>query len=293
MLHSSYGAALIWTALVYQQVVLSINAQNNGPGYLGCFIDVNYILPWSGGRSLRGYSTTSGSLSVELCFVYCSSRGYKYAGVESATECYCGNNEDYGRNGRVVDSECSYTCAGTRYQFCGGFWRISIYQISEGVCNNSIGPPLHGSHNVTNPIHVSYQLNSKFFGTRVRFECDSGYVIQGAETIECIERGNIAEWSHTVPTCTAPSLPSTTIRGPMNAIGIAVGVTASLMILLVIAIVVFRKRQKRREESTDGITTGTVNTQTDVTPESAYEIPNRPGAVNPNPPHYYDVITVF
>ncbi len=49
-------------------------------------------------------------------------------------------------------------------------------------------------------------------------------------------------------------------------------------------------RQKRREGIIDGAN-GTVNTQrADVTQGSAYEIPSRPGAVNPNPPEY-DVIT--
>ena len=76
--------------------------------------------------------------------------------------------------------------------------------VSQGVCNNVIGPPAHGSHEVTNPTHVSYSLaNYKFFGTRVRFECDPGYVIQGEDSIECTQSGNIAEWSNSVPTCTA------------------------------------------------------------------------------------------
>ncbi|XP_033645128.1 uncharacterized protein LOC117304668 isoform X2 [Asterias rubens] len=205
MLHSLYGAALIWTALVYQ-LMTSSNAQTTGPGYLGCFEDGTWR-----GRDLSGDSTTSNSLSVEWCFNYCGSRSYKYAGVESETECYCGNNEDYGRRGTAKESECRNICPGNSNQYCGGHWRISIYKISEGVCNNVIGPPAHGSHEVTNPTHVSYSLaNSKFFGTHVSFVCNTGYVIQGAETIECIKRENIAEWSNSVPTCTAASPPTTT-----------------------------------------------------------------------------------
>ncbi|XP_071807597.1 uncharacterized protein [Asterias amurensis] len=318
MLHTSYGAALIWTALVYQ-LMTSSNAQATGPGYLGCFKDGSW-----GPRVLRGDSKTSDRLSVEWCFNYCGSRSYKYAGVESETECYCGNDEDYDRHGIAVDSECRNICPGNSYQYCGGHWRISIYKISEGVCNNEIGPPVHGSHEVTNPTHVSYSLsNSKFSGTRVTFKCDTGYDIQGAETIECIKRANIAEWSNSVPTCTAVTsvVPPTTNQtnnmivtassgGPSSNpgnttddrempnpqtsktgafIGIAVGVIVSLMILIVIVIITFRKRQKRRDGGIDGAN-GTVNTnQADVTPGLAYEIPSRLGTVNSNPPEY-DVI---
>ncbi|XP_071807671.1 uncharacterized protein [Asterias amurensis] len=198
MLHTSYGAALIWTALVYQ-LMTSSNAQTTGPGYLGCFEDGTW-----GGRDLRGDSTTSNSLSVEWCFNYCGSRSYKYAGVESETECYCGNKKDYDRRGIAADSECRNICPGNSNQYCGGHWRISIYKISEGVCNNEIGPPANGMRKVTNPTHVSYSLsNSKYFGTRVSFKCDTGYVIQGEDSIECTRSGNTAEWSNSVPTCTA------------------------------------------------------------------------------------------
>ncbi|XP_071807669.1 uncharacterized protein [Asterias amurensis] len=204
MLHTSYGAALIWTALVYQ-LVTSSNAQATGPGYLGCFED------WQiGGRDLRGDSRTSESLSVEWCFSYCASRSYKYAGVESETECYCGNNEDYGRRGRAAHSECRNICPGNSNQYCGGHWRIAIYKISEGVCNNEIGPPANGMRKVTNPTHVYYSsANSKFFGTRVSFECDPGYIIQGEGSIECTRSDNTAEWSNSVPTCTAVVPPTT------------------------------------------------------------------------------------
>ncbi len=285
MLHSSTGAALIWTAVVYQ-LTMSSNAQNHGPsGYLGCFKDW-----WAGGRSLGGDSTTSGSLSVEWCFNYCLNiKAYKYAGVESETECYCGNNEDYDSRGKVADSECRDTCPDNSNQLCGGHWRLAIYQISRGICNNAIGPPVHGSHEVKNPTHVSFNLqNSKFFGTRVIFKCDTGYVIEGAEAINCIQIENKAKWSHSVPTCTVPSpLPTsmnqtasmatnstnattssavqssstdatdwqemsnqlTTQTGTV--VGTVAGVIAALVILPVIVIIIFRRRGNKRNASSD------------------------------------------
>ncbi|XP_033645125.1 uncharacterized protein LOC117304667 isoform X2 [Asterias rubens] len=305
MLHTSYGAALIWTALVYQ-LMTSSNAQATGPGYLGCFEDGRLL---NGGRNLRGDSTTSDSLSVEWCFNYCGSRSNKYAGVEYTRECYCGNNEDYGRRGTAADSECRNICPGNSNQYCGDTWRIAIYQISQGVCNNVIGPPAHGSHEVTNPTHVSYSLaNYKFFGTCVRFECDPGHVIQGEDSIECTRSGNTAEWSNSVPTCTAASPPTTTQTnntpmamttvshtvtsvvptttnqtnnmvvtassgGPSSnpgdttdgreipnnpqasktgtIIGTSVGVISALVILPVVVIILFRRRDNKRNASSD------------------------------------------
>lgn len=51
--------------------------------------------------------------------------GYKYAGVQYATQCFCGNEFD--QYGEVDRSECSATCRGNRNQKCGGTWRNSVY----------------------------------------------------------------------------------------------------------------------------------------------------------------------
>ncbi|KAK5399852.1 hypothetical protein LTR20_008341 [Exophiala xenobiotica] len=58
------------------------------PGYTyqGCFTD-----PSSSQRTLSGYSTSTNAMTQEVCVSTCSGRGYKYAGVEYARECYCSN----------------------------------------------------------------------------------------------------------------------------------------------------------------------------------------------------------
>ncbi|XP_071807677.1 uncharacterized protein [Asterias amurensis] len=193
-------------------VVVSALAQTNAPGHLGCFVDER-------NRALKGGSRTFDPLSVQRCFKHCQDDlhvDYTYAGLEYAEECYCGNNENYGRHGRGKESDCEkYTCTGDSDQFCGGSWRIAIYKISQGVCSNAIGPPAHGTNSITNPSGLSYNLdNYKFLGTEVNFFCDAGYVLDGSSTIMCLVQENTVGWSDTVPTCRAviPStIPTTTV----------------------------------------------------------------------------------
>ena len=75
--------------------------------------------------------------------------------------------------------------------------------VSQGVCSNEIGPPTNGAHTIMNPRTLSYNLdNFKVFGTRVSFSCETGYILNGSQTIECVDTGNSATWNDSVPTCT-------------------------------------------------------------------------------------------
>ncbi len=196
---------LLRWVLIFQLVASSF-AQSEAPGHLGCFVD-------SGDRALNGGSTASKFLSVQWCFKYCQDDllvEFKYAGLEYQEECFCGNNDNYGKHGEEKESDCRrYVCAGNSDQFCGGSWRIAIYKISLGACSNHIGPPARGTNLITNPPGLSYNLNKyKFLGTIVNFFCDAGNVLEGSPAIECIQNGNTVSWNDSVPTCIA-LIPST------------------------------------------------------------------------------------
>ena len=70
------------------------------PGFslLGCYTDsVN-------SRTLITLEQYTGSLTVAVCCNACAASGYKYAGVEYANECYCGNSFTNG-GGPAPDGE--------------------------------------------------------------------------------------------------------------------------------------------------------------------------------------------
>ena len=86
---------------------------------LGCFMDdtdreyPNYIL--------------RNDLTVEWCIRRCKSRGFRYAGVQSANECRCGNS--FGKHGTATPQTCNMKCTGNARQTCGGHFRMEIYLI--------------------------------------------------------------------------------------------------------------------------------------------------------------------
>ncbi|XP_022089706.1 cell wall integrity and stress response component 3-like isoform X2 [Acanthaster planci] len=197
------------------RLVLVLSQPQNAPGYLGCFGDCVGVFC---SRALPIGPKDSDLQSSEWCFRHCLDVEpviYKYAGLEYEYECFCGNNEDYDKFGKKPESDCQDRCKGNTDQICGDSDRISIYRISQSVCNNDIGPPTNGDHTITNPRSLSYNLNDfKLFGTRVDFSCDVGYTLHGASSIECIDTGyNNVTWSDFAPTCQAPTTtkPMTTL----------------------------------------------------------------------------------
>ena len=52
--------------------------------------------------------------------------GYTYAGLQDGSQCFCGNS-GYSRYGQTG---CDYQCPGNSYQFCGGSFHNSVYEIS-------------------------------------------------------------------------------------------------------------------------------------------------------------------
>lgn len=100
-----------------------------GPGgaqYIGCFRDA-----WS--RALDGASWQDGAMTIERCIAFCAQRGFRYAGTQYASQCFCGNSYDrYGTDGAT----CDVRCAGNSAQICGGSWANSVYALGAPAAPN-------------------------------------------------------------------------------------------------------------------------------------------------------------
>ncbi|XP_053397223.1 uncharacterized protein LOC128556364 [Mercenaria mercenaria] len=101
-------------------ILYSLKSQANTAcvpnGYIGCFID-------SDDRVLNGAKKDFYPNSGDRCKSFCRKHGYRYAGTESGEECFCGNRIRFKRPAH----NCNYKCERNPSEFCGGDWRISIY----------------------------------------------------------------------------------------------------------------------------------------------------------------------
>lgn len=88
--------------------------------YIGCFKDTP-------DRDLVTETYwASGDMTVERCVSYCRQKGYAYAGVQSHSQCFCGNS--YGKHG--PSNSCALQCRGNPNEICGGEWTNSIYKVN-------------------------------------------------------------------------------------------------------------------------------------------------------------------
>lgn len=116
---------------------VTVTGQSAQYGYLGCYTE------GSSGRALGGsssYSTTSNSMTVELCTAACYAKGYSYAGVEYSRECYCNNIgiTNSATSAPGGDSDCSMICNGNQAEYCGGSNRVSVYELKNATNSSSV-----------------------------------------------------------------------------------------------------------------------------------------------------------
>jgi hypothetical protein len=96
--------------------------------YVGCFKDQqkSWLAPASTeGRDVNGFFTNDSGMTSARCISVCRSQGFKYAGTQDSTQCFCGNA--YGRSGAA--SNCNEACGGNPAEMCGGNWANSIYRV--------------------------------------------------------------------------------------------------------------------------------------------------------------------
>merc|ERR1719431_1115250 len=71
------------------------------------------------------------SMTPELCQRICFvDNSYKYAGVQYAYQCFCGNVEPPATK-LLPRSHCSSPCAGNSDKMCGGSWKMNVYKNQE------------------------------------------------------------------------------------------------------------------------------------------------------------------
>ncbi|MBF0276140.1 MAG: pentapeptide repeat-containing protein [SAR324 cluster bacterium] len=110
------------------------------PQYLGCFKDQS-------ARTLKGKPWVDSQMTPSKCINYCGEKNYKYAGVENGSECFCGNNEQYGQYG---SGKCETACTGDSLQKCGGWWEIGVYAVNSGSQVSAAPAPFQGGQSQQN-----------------------------------------------------------------------------------------------------------------------------------------------
>lgn len=115
-----------WRILIYRNRRYRKTPFIPKKGLLGCYVDRRY-------RTLGGAFRRSNHMTIIKCVDFCKKRKFRFAGVESATECYCGNALRYKK--KRANSQCNMPCYGYKKQACGGRWRIAIYK--TGIKNGN------------------------------------------------------------------------------------------------------------------------------------------------------------
>lgn len=109
--------------------------------YLGCGTDV-YGSP-ALGMPLQDAPT----MTVQNCITLCGGKGYSIAGLEYASQCFCGNSLPASASPTPgIVGTCNMPCAGNSSELCGAGSRLSLYQKCGGTCTNAqFGGPNSGT----------------------------------------------------------------------------------------------------------------------------------------------------
>ena len=100
--------------------------------YLGCGID-EY-----GNTALTGPIEDTPTMTVETCISLCGGKGYSIAGLEYASQCFCGNTLPARASPTPgVIGTCTMACKGNSTEMCGAGNRLSLYQKCSGTCQNA------------------------------------------------------------------------------------------------------------------------------------------------------------
>ena len=76
------------------------------------------------GRALTGAATSANDMTPAKCSTFCGDRGFKYAGVEYGSECYCGNSGDLLN---TASTQCNMACSGDINTLCGGSGALNVF----------------------------------------------------------------------------------------------------------------------------------------------------------------------
>ena len=88
---------------------------------LGCYSDA------TNSRTLSKSLNIAGN-TIEKCQAGCSDAGYKYAGMEFGSQCFCGNTID-NSGAPIAQTTCNKACPGNGAETCGGPNALSLYYL--------------------------------------------------------------------------------------------------------------------------------------------------------------------
>ncbi|ODO11105.1 hypothetical protein I350_01707 [Cryptococcus amylolentus CBS 6273] len=112
--------------------------RDDGSKYLGCYNDPSTVSDGLLGKAT--YSFSSNSMTTEVCIEACAQQGTSWAATLSAKNCYCGNEYYYGTGALMPTRYCTVACAGNSSEYCGDYYKASLYNItSVEVTNSSAG----------------------------------------------------------------------------------------------------------------------------------------------------------
>ncbi|KAJ7905855.1 WSC domain-containing protein [Mycena olivaceomarginata] len=87
---------------------------------VGCVTD--------GAARALSYFYTSTSLTQDSCVTTCDSKGYTYAGLEYADECWCGSSLANSLGVATDASQCNMKCTGNSGELCGAGYRLTLFK---------------------------------------------------------------------------------------------------------------------------------------------------------------------
>ncbi|KAH8672637.1 hypothetical protein BGZ60DRAFT_282514 [Tricladium varicosporioides] len=131
-----------------------------GYTYYGCYTE------GSGTRALNSAFSASDAMTVEQCITSCSSGGYRYAGAEYGRECWCGDSFGTGSS-LVLDGDCSMTCAGDKYEYCGAGNRLGVYVRGSGSSSVSTSQKMTSSSSSTSTPQSSTTSSSNLSSSSI------------------------------------------------------------------------------------------------------------------------------
>ncbi|KAG0649039.1 WSC domain-containing [Hyphodiscus hymeniophilus] len=127
------------SASVTASPTLAVKQQVGSYTFQGCWTEA------TNARALSGASYIDyNAMSLETCAANCA--GWNYFGVEYGGECYCGTSPNTGSISTTL-SDCSFTCPGNQYEYCGAGNRLEMYMRSSLTSSSS------GSLRVLHKLH--------------------------------------------------------------------------------------------------------------------------------------------
>lgn len=104
--------------------------------HVGCYRDAS-------NRVLAYDYWTTGAMTPEACVNHCRSKGWKMAGLEVGSQCFCGDS--YGTAAGV--DGCKQPCTGDKSKVCGGRWELDIWRTGATGGNTNSGSNNGNSNN--------------------------------------------------------------------------------------------------------------------------------------------------